>query len=419
MTRGYRRWRLRREQSIRDISVHGSHHLQRCLDEGQGILLTPNHAAHYDSAALYLAADQIPTPLYFMTAWQVFGMSSRWDRFLMQRLGCFSIDRESTDRRAFKQAVHILRNCPQPLVIFPEGDIYHITDRVTAFREGAAAIAVAAARKSSRPVSVIPCGIKFWYQDDPTHQLHEVMTRLDNHLFLHPKPRQALPERVYRFAEALLSLKEIEYFGATRSGTLTARIGQLAREVLQALETRYGLRPTANQIPERVKNLRQAIIRLVEQEDTIGLGRETLAHDMEDLFFVMQLYSYPGDYLHGDPSVERLAETLDKFEEDVFGQEIPSIKGKRRVEIHFGSPIEVTTQWTGRDGVSQLTQHCQHQVQCLIDHMSRAPQPRSSGDQSERGQRRDVTPGSRGGRTPRWTGRLRAVLRPGRSRKVH
>ena len=38
---------------------------------------------------------------------------------------------------------------------------------------------------------------------------------------------------------------------------------------------------------------------------------------MEDLFFVIQLYSYPGDYVAEKPSIERIAETLDKFEEDV------------------------------------------------------------------------------------------------------
>ena len=63
-----------------------------------------------------------------------------------------SIDRESTDRQAFKTAVNILQSQPVPLVIFPEGDIYHTTDRVTPFREGAAAIALSAARRNDRPV---------------------------------------------------------------------------------------------------------------------------------------------------------------------------------------------------------------------------------------------------------------------------
>ena len=229
-TRKYRRWRLRSEQKIRDVIVSGSEHLHDALKNGHGVLLAPNHAAHYDSAALYLAADQIDTPLYYMTAWQVFGMSSLFDQFLMQRLGCFSIDRESADRQAFKQALTILKKEPYPLVIFPEGDIYHITDRVTPFREGAAAVAIAAARKSQRPISIVPCGIKFFYEEDPTEQLHQLMSQLDERLFLRPDPMKPLPQRIYRFAEALLALKEIEYDEATRTVRYRTELGHLPNQ---------------------------------------------------------------------------------------------------------------------------------------------------------------------------------------------
>lgn len=374
LTRGYRRWRLRSEQRIDSVTVSGHHHVRQVLDDGHGILLTPNHAAHYDSAALYLAADQVQTPLYFMTAWQVFGMSSVWDRLLMQRLGCFSIDRESADRKAFKQAQTILREAPFPLVVFPEGDIYHITDRVTPFREGAAAVAVAAARKSDRPISIVPCGIKFWYQEDPTEKLHALMTRLDERLFLPPVPHQPLPDRIYRFAEALLSLKEIEYSGTTQSGVLTDRIRRLAESILNEMETRHALSVCNSQIPERVKNLRQTIIRAIDRAnrsaDAISTPERTqLAREMEDLFFVMQLYSYPGDYLLDNPSIERLAETLDKFEEDVLDLEVPTVRGRRRVEIRFGEPFHVPTDLTGRSGITDLTLRMQQKVQELIDQM--------------------------------------------------
>ena len=372
LSRGYRRWRLRAEQRIKEVSVSGGYHLRRVLDEGHGVLLTPNHAAHYDSAALYLAADQIRTPLYYMTAWQVFGMSSVWDRFLMQRLGCFSIDRESADRQAFKQALTILKQAPHPLVIFPEGEIYHITDRVTPFREGAAAVAIAAARKSTRPISVVPCGIKFWYQEDPTTKLHELMTRLDNRLFLRPHPKKTLPDRIYRFAEALLALKEIEYTGGTQSGPLTDRIRRLAESILSDMESRHEAIVTSRQIPDRVKTLRQNIIRKVDRanrNNSHAAERTTFASDMEDLFFVMQLYSYPGDYLLDNPSIERLAETLDKFEEDVLDREIPSVRGRRRVEVKFGQPIRVSSELSGRSGVSDLTQRMHASVQQLIDQM--------------------------------------------------
>jgi len=376
LSRRYRRWQLRSKQQVQEVQVRGQEHLQGALAAGHGVLITPNHPAHYDSAALYLAADQFDVPLYFMTAWQVFGMSSRFQRIAMQRLGCFSIDRENADRKAYKQAVDILRNEPYPLVIFPEGDIYHMTDRVTPFREGAAAITFAAARRGSRPIVVVPCGIKFWYVDDPLPGLLDLMSRLEEKLLLRPEPNLELSDRIYRFAGALLALKEDDYLGGTQSGVLSDRINRLTESILETIESRHSPDVTAHQIPERVKELRRKIIQNVGQCDAADAKEQpriqSLSRDMDDLFVVMQLFSYPGDYLPADPTVERLAETIDKFEEDVFQKELPTVHGRRRVEVCFGPPLPVPAGPQGRGGVAGLSNKMQSLVQELVTQLNDA-----------------------------------------------
>ena len=65
-------------------------------------------------------------------------------------------------------------------------------------------------------------------------------------------------------------------------------------------------------------------------------------HDaLERLHTVLQLYSYPGDYLSEKPIVERMAETIEKFEEDIYGVARP--KGKRWARVILGQPINVKT----------------------------------------------------------------------------
>ena len=54
---------------------------------------------------------------------------------------------------------------------------------------------------------------------------------------------------------------------------------------------------------------------------------------------VLQLYSYPGDYLSEKPSAERMAETVEKFEEDIYGAARP--KGRRRARVRLGEPIDL------------------------------------------------------------------------------
>ena len=57
------------------------------------------------------------------------------------------------------------------------------------------------------------------------------------------------------------------------------------------------------------------------------------------LHLVLQLYSYPGDYVSGKPTVERMAETIEKYDEDLQG--VSSPKGKRSAIVRFGKPIAV------------------------------------------------------------------------------
>src|SRR6266540_5367987 len=72
LCRPYRLWKQHREQQLPQVEVQGVEHLRRALDQGHGVLITPNHAAHADGYVLYTAADLVDRPFFFMVAWQVF-----------------------------------------------------------------------------------------------------------------------------------------------------------------------------------------------------------------------------------------------------------------------------------------------------------------------------------------------------------
>src|SRR5262249_50296925 len=154
----------------------------------------------------------------FMTAWQVFQMSTRFAQWMLQVHGCFSVDRESSDVGALKRSIEILCENRHPLVIFPEGDIYHHSDHVSPFRDGAAAIALSAAKRAPRKVVVVPCSLKCFYVSDPTPSIQDSLRRLETSLHWRPRPDMSLEARVYRIAEGLLTLKEMEYMGQPQRG---------------------------------------------------------------------------------------------------------------------------------------------------------------------------------------------------------
>ena len=359
---------LRRGQKITHIEVQGIEHPQSALSEGCGLMITPNHSFHYDSYVMIETAHRVGQPFHFLSAWQVFAMSKFYEQQVLQWHGCFSINREAADLKAFKQSVDIVANAPQPLVVFPEGDIYHSNDHVTPFRDGAAAIAMSAAKKADRKVVCIPAALKCFYVQDPTEELAKVMTKLEERMNWKPRTGRPLAERILAYADGLLATKEIEHIGKQQSGSLPERIQNLANQILSKHEKTYEVKTTANTIvPERVKEVRRAVIKLLEVEKITEEARRPLVDAMEDMFFVVQLYSYPGNYLSENPTLERVAETLDKFEEDVLGQSFPGIRGERHAIVRFGAPIEIPKERGARDAVQQLTDQLETSVQKLLD----------------------------------------------------
>jgi hypothetical protein len=306
-------------------------------------------------------------PFYVMVAWQVFQRSGWLRQLSLRHHGGFSVDREGMDMNAVRQAREVLQSAPYPLVIFPEGEVYHVNDRVTPFRDGPAASAWMAAKKSQRRIVCIPCAMKYWYVQDPTPDLLALMDRLERAVYWRPRPDLMLPQRIYHLAEGLLALKEIEFFGHTSSGTLRERTGMLIEFLLSRVEAQYDIAGVAKTVPERVKAARREIIRRLDEMPTGALGIEQLTNHLDDMFLVVQAYSYPGNYVAERPSIERIAETLDKFEEDVLGVRTATIHGKRRVRVMFGEPLSVVTEGGARMSLSRMTTLLEQRVQELLD----------------------------------------------------
>ena len=338
--RPLRRYYQRHTHRLMEVEVRGLEQLRAIVDDGAGVLITPNHSTHADSVVLYAASDELGIPFYVMAAWQVFHYGGWFKRMIMRQHGTFSVDREGTDLTALRQAREILEKKSNPLVIFPEGEVYHTNQQVTPFREGPAAIALMAARKSDRPVFCVPCAMRYEYTKDPTPELLVLMDELEQAMFWRPRPQLPLPARIYHLAEAMLALKEIEFLGKTSSGRTPERIAQLMECVLVPLEERYGIERRDMTVPERVKVLRQRAVQELGKLEEHHPDRESWYNDLNDLFLVIQAFSYPGDYVAKEPSIERIAETLDKFEEDVLGRESATVRGERRATVTFGAPIE-------------------------------------------------------------------------------
>src|SRR4029077_20082189 len=114
-----------------------------------------------------------------------------------------------------------------------------------------------------------------------------------------------------------LSLKEVEYLGSPQPGSFKERSLNLVEQILAPMETRRLKGRRAATIPERVKDVRRACLEVLEDATNAqdGPACRQARDDLEDLFLVIQIFSYPGGYVRQRPTLERLAETLMKCEE--------------------------------------------------------------------------------------------------------
>jgi 1-acyl-sn-glycerol-3-phosphate acyltransferase len=342
-----RRWYLRRFYGITEVVIDRPEEFCPEIAPGDGVLIAPNHSHDSDPHVMMEVGRRLGRQLYFMAAWQIFRPRFGLDGFVLQRLGAFSVDREGCDRRAIHQATELLCG-GRALVVFPEGEVYRLNDRLTPLLDGVAFMAINAQRELAKSgagckVWVVPTAIRYRYLDDIQPHLETAIERLESHMRFKPPHGTPLPERILHYGEMLLTIKEKEKFGRSfeGEGDLATRIGRLTEELLARHEKSYLDRsPSAETVALRVKALRRKLFELWTDEaqdaDTRRLAREAL----DDVQLALQAYSYPGNYISEKPTIERMAETIEKLEEDLDGFARP--KGRRRARVVFGQPIDLS-----------------------------------------------------------------------------
>jgi hypothetical protein len=256
-----------------------------------------------------------------MASWHLF-LQGRVQRFLLQRVGAFSVYREGMDRESLKCAIRVLAETQSPLVIFPEGIVTRNNDRLLDLMDGVSFIARSAAKQraaAAKPSKVVvhPVFVRYFFEGDLTATISPVLEKTEARLSLQAQGRLPLRERIIKTGHALLALKETEYFGSLQSGRVRERLPRLLEHVLGPLEREWNTGRGDQDTMSRVKRLRTAIL-----PDMVrgGLTEAEVARrwrQFADLYFAQQLYCYSAEYLDGTPTPERLLETVDRYEEDL------------------------------------------------------------------------------------------------------
>lgn len=368
----HRMW-LRRKHGVVDYECRHAERLTESLAAGHGIMLTPNHSRMSDPMAMGFLAEEAGCAMYTMASWHLFKQDwfSAW---AIRRMGAFSVYREGVDRTAINTAVEILREAERPLVIFPEGSVTRTNDRLRALLDGVSFIARTAAKRRARDVPngkvvIHPVGLKYLFQgDDVGRALDPVLTMMEQRFSWRPQRELALVERIAKVGIGLLCLKEIEYFGRPQDGPLGERLSGLIDRLLHPLEQRWLDRTCQGPVVPRVKALRMKILPEMVRGEVTDDERDRRWRQLEELYLAQQLSCYLPDYLSGTPTVDRLYETVERYEEDL--TDVENVHGPLKVILHVGEPIEVSPKRDRRAEVDPLMAEIDDKLQALLDELA-------------------------------------------------
>lgn len=345
---------------------------------GARLLLLPNHSTHSDPQIMVEACRQVGLWSFFMAAYDVFERDSKV-AWMMQRMGAFSVNRDGSDRQSLKDAIETVIDGRYGLTVFPEGNVYLMNDRVTPFLDGPAYIAMKAQQemKESGRIFAVPVSIKVTHVTDARHTVEQMLLDMAQKLGVEFDD-EAIVAKVHKVGIAMVqrNLKMRGFLPPNPDySDLPGLLRQSAELILTRLEEKIGIEPKKpDDLMDRFRGVRREIHK-VRADPEREIDHAVAAIWADEAIVAFRILSYAGNYLSVKPTLDRVGETIEKLQEDLYGKGVPPY-ARRTAYVRFGDPIDVSEQLAAaakpRLAMAALTDQFEEGVQVGLDEINAA-----------------------------------------------
>src|SRR5262245_17643327 len=204
---------IRRQLKVTEVEISPAD-LDRLRQlKGQRCLLTPSHSGGFEPHIIFYLSKLLGDIFNYVAAIEVFEQSPI-NRWLMPRIGAYSIVRGAVDRQSFATTRQLLAEGKHWLVIFPEGHAIGQNSTLAPFQEGVVQLAFKAfedafAKDAAAHLYCVPIAIKYVYLTDMHHEIDQSLARLAQALSISKTGTSASRyDRLRRIAEAMLVANE-------------------------------------------------------------------------------------------------------------------------------------------------------------------------------------------------------------------
>jgi len=308
----------------------------------------------------------------------------------MQRLGCFSVDREGSDKQGLTEALRTLTDTPHPLTVFPEGNVYLENDRVTPFNDGAAFLAVRAAKKlvdEGRNVWCVPVAIKVKHLTDCRSLIWQRLEGIANDLGIEPGSSEEPVAAMVAIGRNLLE-RNLKHRGLEppEKNNIAEAARAVATQLIEPLEHKLDIKPKSTNshnnesLLNRIRACRR-VIHAVRTDESRRADHRVAAGWADEAILAFRLASYSGDYVGSNPTIDRVGETVEKLYEDLYDQPMPAYVD-RSATVCFGESLNVSEALKDEPKTKRLVQNItttiEQRVQQSLDAINERDQSHGS-----------------------------------------
>src|SRR5918994_2568668 len=191
---------IKKTHGVHSVETRNAERLKATVDAGHSVLLAPNHSRLSDPLTFVELSRFIKRDFHAMASGHLF-MQSKLERFMLRRVGAFSVYRDGVDRAAISTAVDILVEGKRPLIVFGEGAISRHNDELMPMMDGMAFIARTAAKRREKipgagGVVIHPVAIRYFFKGDLEATVTPVLDEIESHFSWFPQNDKPLVQRL-------------------------------------------------------------------------------------------------------------------------------------------------------------------------------------------------------------------------------
>lgn len=317
-------------------------------------LLCPNHPTPAEGPMMYLISHRLNLRYNHCAALEIYDKFGPLGPRILPGNGCFSIRRRLIDFPAIRTARALLAG-RRNIVLFPEGEISGLSDRLLPLERGGVQMAFWGLEEmrerglpDDEPLYIVPLAIKYRETGDAEQEILNSLSRLEKALELPSAP----PERgglwrLRRIESAYLASLEAELGLPPLTESLNGRWDR-ARAALEA-RAAEGLGIAAPRAalltnPQRARELLNAWDVAWFAHGQKGPAKDTpewahLKAIHKDIARLNRFMGFEETYVTEWPSVDRFGDVLRRIEDQVLGKS--GFRHRRMARLRVGDPINI------------------------------------------------------------------------------